>query len=140
MKLVIKYILTYEDLLKYVEHLRDLVSDGEESLTYILNKFEDLLRLSSEEGEADIEVASEIKLDLKDYSRLFSKSITNIIDAISLHQPKSISKVAKLVKRDVINVYKDLKWLKELGLIDLVREGNALKPVIKFKEVCIRPE
>lgn len=140
MRLIIRYTLTYEDLLEYVEYLRNLVSDGEESLTYMLSKFEDLLRLSSEEGETDVEIVSEIKLDLKDYSRLFSRSITNIIDAISTHQPESISEVAKLVKRDVVNVYKDLKWLKEIGLVDLIREGNALRPVIKFKEICIKPE
>ncbi len=140
MKLVVKYVLTYEDLVNYVEYLRDLVSSGEETMSELLDKFESLLKLSSEEGEAEVEFISEVKLDLKDYSRLFSKSITNIIDVISKYEPNSVSEVARLVNRDVANVYKDLKWLAELGLIEFEKVGNALKPILKFKEICLKPD
>ena len=52
-------------------------------------------------------------------------------------KPKSISARAKAMKKDFKNVYSDVKFLADIGLVDLREEGpkRTLVPVAKFRGI-----
>jgi predicted transcriptional regulator len=54
--------------------------------------------------------------------------------------PASIRELADMVHRDVKNVFDDLRLLDEMNLIDLVKDGRRMKPVIRRKIIVISLE
>ena len=52
-------------------------------------------------------------------------------------KPKSISALARAMRKDFKNVYSDVKFLADLGLLELREEGlrKTLVPVAKFEGI-----
>jgi predicted transcriptional regulator len=67
-------------------------------------------------------------------SRILSAPRLQILTMIPAIKPKSISALAKAMKKDFKNVYSDVKFLAELGFIELREEGRkkTLVPIAKF--------
>ncbi len=67
-------------------------------------------------------------------NKILSAPRLQILTAIPSLKPKSISALAKAMKKDFKNVHSDVKFLADLGLIDLRKEGSrrTLVPVAKF--------
>ena len=53
------------------------------------------------------------------------------------YKPKSIRELADKVKRDVKNVYMDLKDLEKAGLVELHDSGRAKRVELKYNEILI---
>lgn len=66
--------------------------------------------------------------------RILSPPRLQILTLIPALKPKSISALAKAMKKDFKNVYSDVKFLADLGLVALREEGRrkTLVPVAKF--------
>mgnify|MGYP001002866855 CR=1 FL=1 len=66
--------------------------------------------------------------------RILSPPRLQILTIIPALKPKSISALAKAMKKDFKNVYSDVKFLADLGLVDLREEGpkKTLVPIAKF--------
>ncbi|MCX6110055.1 MAG: hypothetical protein NTZ90_10695 [Proteobacteria bacterium] len=60
-----------------------------------------------------------------------------ILTTISQLQPQSTAHLARLLGRDFKNVHADVRFLADLGLIDLRPSGTrgALVPIAKFSEI-----
>ena len=60
-----------------------------------------------------------------------------ILTSISQQQPKSTAHLARLLKRDFKNVHADVRFLADLGLIELHPGGarGAMVPVAKYSEI-----
>ena len=61
-----------------------------------------------------------------------------ILRAIITQKPESIYDLAKIVNRDFKNVYSDVQFLNNLGLIKLKETGSprkGLMPIAKFSGV-----
>lgn len=69
--------------------------------------------------------------------RVFSPQKLEILALIPELKPKSIAGLAKSLKRDFKNVYTDVKFLADIGLIDLREEGarKTLVPVALFRGI-----
>ena len=69
--------------------------------------------------------------------KIFSPTRLEILAAIIITKPKSIADLSRLLKRDFKNVHSDVKFLADLGLLDLREEGarKTLVPVAKYKEL-----
>ncbi len=80
-------------------------------------------------GEETISVASWEVL-----GRILSPPRLQILTVIPALRPKSISALAKAMKKDFKNVYSDVKFLADLGLVELREEGpkKTLVPIAKF--------
>jgi biotin operon repressor len=52
--------------------------------------------------------------------------------------PKSISVIAKDTKRFQEAISKDIKHLRKLGLVEIVKEKQCVYPYPKFKEIVIK--
>jgi len=87
------------------------------------------------EGEA-FDYLTEDILDLErhDLSKLTPRRL-ELLDQMSRHNVDSINKLASSIRRDVKNVYNDLKALESLGLIALIREGHRMIPDLLVKEI-----
>lgn len=62
-----------------------------------------------------------------------------LLNVIRVKKPRSIQELARLVKRDFKNVYMDVKFLKEFGLIELKEKGarRSSIPEAKFEELLL---
>lgn len=69
--------------------------------------------------------------------RVLSPPRLQILTMIPVLKPKSIAALARAMKKDFKNVYSDVKFLAELGLIELKEEGRrkTLVPLAKFSEI-----
>jgi predicted transcriptional regulator len=69
--------------------------------------------------------------------RVVTGARLELLRAIRLKKPGSIQELARIVKRDVKNVYQDVKLLSEIGLINLKSAGprKAAVPQSKFTEI-----
>ncbi len=66
--------------------------------------------------------------------RILSPPRLQLLTAIPALKPKSISALARATNRDFKNVYSDVRFLADIGLVDLRAEGpkKILVPVAKF--------
>jgi predicted transcriptional regulator len=61
-------------------------------------------------------------------SKVFSKPRLEIIRAIQEHEPKSINALASILKRSQPNVFRDVKFLASIGVIELeVQKSRSSK-------------
>jgi len=69
--------------------------------------------------------------------KIFSPTRLEILAAIPILKPKSIADLSRLLKRDFKNVHSDVKFLADLGLLNLREEGvrKTLVPVAKYREL-----
>ena len=58
---------------------------------------------------------------------IFTESRLKIIQTIKTNVPKSIYELAKLLKRDFKNVYDDVMFLAEIGILGIQEEKNGRK-------------
>ena len=70
-------------------------------------------------------------------ARVFSPQRLQILASILALKPKSIADLARQLKRDFKNVHSDVRFLADIGLIDLREEGarKTLVPIAKFSEI-----
>lgn len=75
--------------------------------------------------------------------KVLSPARLEILARIPTLKPKSISALARSLKRDFKNVYSDVMFLAGLGLLELREEGKrkTLVPIVRFTgiEVDLRP-
>lgn len=89
-------------------------------------------RLETKSGEEVISVA-----DWETLGRILSPPRLQILAVIPSLKPKSILALAKAMKKDFKNVHSDVKFLADLGLIELKESANGrtLIPLAKFSGI-----
>lgn len=75
--------------------------------------------------------------DWETLGRILSPPRLQLLAAIPVLKPTSIASLAKAMKKDFKNVYSDIQFLAELGLIDLKEEGarKNLVPIAKYEGI-----
>jgi len=61
--------------------------------------------------------------DFASLGKVLTGNRLQILSAVRTHKPKSIQQLAKLLDRDFKNVYHDVKFLEEFGLLALSNAG-----------------
>ncbi len=69
--------------------------------------------------------------------KVFSSPRMELLSAIVKHKPESIAALSRIVNRDFKNVHSDVKFLADLGLIELKEKGprKTLVPVPMYDEI-----
>jgi predicted transcriptional regulator len=89
-----------------------------------------------EDDQRDLEPALSVSLpDTDALSRVLSPANLELIRAIAADEPESIRETAALVDRDVKDVHRNLTELAELGMIELVQDGQAKRPSVWYDEI-----
>lgn len=69
----------------------------------------------------------------------FRKALTQkrleLLHAIRLEKPTSIHHLARIVDRDIKNVSMDIKYLSQIGLVELKEQNNSLFPVVDYERI-----
>jgi predicted transcriptional regulator len=63
--------------------------------------------------------------------------VLDLIEAIRQKEPSSINEAARVVERDVKNVYEELNHLAQLGVIFFEEDGQSKAPIVWFDELVI---
>jgi len=63
--------------------------------------------------------------------------VLDLIEAIRREEPSSINEAARVVERDVKNVYEELTHLAQLGVIFFEEDGQSKAPIVWFDELVI---
>lgn len=81
-----------------------------------------------------------IVLSLSDgeVTKIFTKKRLQLIRTIQSKKVLSLSELAKLTKRELSAVDRDLRILESFGVVELRKEGRVIKPLIK-KELLVVP-
>jgi predicted transcriptional regulator len=61
-----------------------------------------------------------------------------LIETIRRTEPSSINETARVTGRDVKNIHEELTRLGNMGIIDLVEEGQSKRPVVWYDELDIK--
>ncbi|ERJ07393.1 Helix-turn-helix domain protein [Halorhabdus tiamatea SARL4B] len=70
--------------------------------------------------------------------QVFTPRAIDLLQAIAEGEPVSIREAARLVDRDIKQVSENLERLKEYGVVELVDEGRAKRPVVPYDEIDIQ--
>ncbi len=110
------------------KELMEKLSDGCEEYAWELDLIDTLLKLGEEEGEVEYFEENYVAYDPTVHSKLFSENTIRLLEVLS-KGVNSVSEVAVKLGRDKANVWKDIMWLRNLGFVVTLREGNRVKPV-----------
>ena len=72
-----------------------------------------------------------------DLMETLTPRVLDLIEAIRREEPSSINEAARVVDRDVKNVYEELSRLAQLGIIFFEENGQSKRPVVWFDELVI---
>ena len=90
-----------------------------------------------ESGELDYVVEEERELGPKETALLTPKRL-ELLYALASVRPESINDLAQKTRRDVKNVYEDLKTLKTLGFVSFKRRGKRnIVPETLVEEITL---
>lgn len=76
--------------------------------------------------------------NLETASKVMSRARIEILQSIIKFKPQSIYELAKILEKDFKNVYTDVKFLCDVGLIELQETEdarNGLRPVARFSGI-----
>jgi len=79
-----------------------------------------------------------ISLSKQSLEKVLTPSRMNLVRTIGEKKPKSVGELAKLVKRPIESVSRDLKILENYGVLSLVQVGRIKRPEIE-KDVLMIP-
>ena len=96
----------------------------------------DAVKAYSEGEDFDYFVEETVEVPQMMISELTPKRI-ELMDAIARASASSINDLASKTKRDVKNVYIDLKILEKLGFVSLRRQGRRVIPDLKAQEITL---
>ncbi|HBG06379.1 MAG: hypothetical protein A2075_00255 [Geobacteraceae bacterium GWC2_58_44] len=69
----------------------------------------------------------------------FRKALTQkrleLLHAIRLEKPTSIHHLARIVQRDIKNVSTDVKYLSQIGLVELKEQNNCFFPIVDYDRI-----
>jgi len=88
------------------------------------------------DDERGLETGQRLSLpDAEALARVLSPTAIDLIRTIRAEEPASIRATAAAVDRDVKRVHRNLTELAELGVIRLVEDGQAKRPVVWYDEL-----
>jgi predicted transcriptional regulator len=72
---------------------------------------------------------------------VFRKALTpkrlELLHIIKNQKPSSINELARMAKRDVKNVADDVKYLDQIGLIEMKATGRKTAPLIAYDKIAL---
>lgn len=73
--------------------------------------------------------------DLETFGRIFRSTNLAILETIARHEPGSIRELARQLDRHPPDVLENVNELVDYGLVELVEDGAAKRPVLFYDEI-----
>jgi len=135
---VVRIVEEYEKVYGSPEVLRRRCAGSrDDGLRAQLAEWIDALRALREYEEEGEEVfVKEEEVDPRLVRRILSPGMVELIEEIS-RGVSSISDLARRLNRSTPNVYNDLKFLAECGIVGFHRKGRSMRPYLLAEEILI---
>ncbi|HBA88690.1 MAG TPA: hypothetical protein DCZ75_12135 [Geobacter sp.] len=89
-----------------------------------------------ERGETVEKQASGVYFtDLDAFRKVLTQKRLELLHVIRKDKPSSIHQLARLVRRDIKNVSTDVKYLSQVGLVELKEKNNCLFPTVNYERI-----
>ena len=89
-----------------------------------------------ERGEAVKKQATGVYFtDFDAFRKALTQKRLELIHVIRLEKPTSLHHLARMVNRDIKNVSTDVKYLSQIGLIELRERNNCLFPTVDYERI-----
>ncbi len=75
---------------------------------------------------------------IDELNSLLTPKKIKLLEILKKENIESITELSKKLNRNYKNVYEDVMFLKEIGLIKLQKKGRTLKPTVLFDEIDIK--
>lgn len=97
------------------------------------------MRKLDEGRSEDVERKNRVSLPSEErLNEVLSPKRVELVRAVRREEPSSMRELARVVERDIRQVSDDVNELASLGLIELVEEGRAKRPVVPYDEIDVR--
>lgn len=73
--------------------------------------------------------------DLDAFRKVLTQKRLELLHAIRIEKPSSLHQLARMVNRDIKNVSTDIKFLAQVGLVELKEINNSLFPVVDYEKI-----
>lgn len=91
---------------------------------------------AAERGEEPPTTGATLSLpSYEELQRLLSPKNVELLETIRTVEPDSIRELARLVERDVSRVHDNVTELARLGVVELVQDGRAKRPVVGYDHI-----
>src|SRR6185436_15408234 len=87
-------------------------------------------------GKSSIHLNQISFASLKDITEELTSPRPKLFACLVEKKPQSLYQLAKLLKRDYANVYKDVKSLVAMGVIKLQKDGEKIKPIPLYERIA----
>jgi len=138
-----------DELLEIIKKLRALISKSERKtsafvndsklrhLHTLLQQLEHAYNEYEEEGEVDYIDENEYIIPAKDLYKLLSPKRLELLFTLAKEEYISISELSRVLKRNIKNIYTDLKFFEQYGLVKLVKRHKSVQPKLIAREIVI---
>lgn len=107
-----------------------------------IKSVDDILENLAETGEA-LERGDVVKkqppgvyfTNLDAFRKALTQKRLELLHTIRLEKPASIQQLARIVHRDIKNVSLDIKYLSQIGLVELKEQNNCLYPIVDYDRI-----
>ena len=136
MRIVLKKNLESDEILKRIKILeRKKVLSGREKNK--LMDYKKAYKAYEENGEMFYIEELVAELALKRFREVFTLKRIEVINQLNKRCFDSIAELSRHLKRDIKNIYEDLKRLESLGIVKLNKQGKNIKPVLDIETISI---
>lgn len=111
------------------------VKIGIRSLDDALNDFASMGEAIERGEEVQSRSAGVYFNSLNAFRKALTQKRLELLHAIREGKPTSLHQLAKIVHRDIKNVSVDVKYLAQIGLVELQQKDNRLLPVVDYERI-----
>ncbi|MEA3430406.1 MAG: hypothetical protein U9R08_03990 [Nanoarchaeota archaeon] len=102
-----------------------------------LEKYTQAIRAYEESGEVYFDEELVTELTLEKFRKVFTKKRLEILNQLDKISFSSIAELSRHVKRDIKNIYDDLKILEKFDLVKLNKNGKTTSPMLNVESINI---
>jgi len=134
MKIKLKLKLEIPEILREIKRLKRKIKLGPEEETK-LRGLTNAYRVYEESGDSFYIDESTIEVNIRKFRKALTFNRLKLLDIIKNQNINSVTQLARITKRDIKNIYQDIKILEESRLISLIKETKEVKPILKIEEI-----
>lgn len=137
MKIEIVYRPTEEDILKDITRLKRKRKLSQNELTELKN-LTDIFKAYEETGEIFFTKTFVIECDINEFRKILTRKRLRLLELIKSNDFYSISEITKKTKRNIKNIYEDLKLLEKFNLIKLEKKTKNIFVTSSVEEIILK--
>ena len=110
-----------------------------ESIETVQQRTAEAFEAALSDDSPDEDTSPRVSFETTDQlAQVFTARAIDLLQAIAQQEPESLREAARLVDRDIKQVSENLQRLEAYGVVKLVENGQAKRPVVPYDEIDIQ--